>query len=563
MSEPPGTDTPGNQAARPGITPGLSFATVVQNGQVQAGGGGQGAGAATRPGDAPPMIKFSTFNTLSGGKLNINERPIQVVNETPDDNYLAYDIPADTSLPDWMQACSKIEIEDYSFVSVNPRAKVGIIMTDNVKDRATLEAASIFVRGKLAPRKRIIAHKDTLVYVNVSGFECCSLVALTQDIHDALSVYGKPLDIEFAATGYYVERRARALIDVSVTSIPGYVEIRGTKLNLAGNKVEETCSYCRDVGHHKHNCPKKRMPAIPSFPESAHATVNSAANRSVQGGRSNAGNRTSAGNRNNAGNRNSADGRSNVIVSSSDSSPLAKKHKRPRSQVDSATATQVVLPVATKITRKKSAAAPVGQKAAKSKPSKAPLAPIALAPGFITSFKSNASESAIPSNMSIVLSPTKSPSQPAASGGAQLGASLFGERVRPFTFPILTGDTADQSSAAQAAPAFNGSAGRLGTAAIQVSGQLSLGIAQTPPGNDGEEASGPFDDTMTTAAEHGDDSVMADEPTPVAADSTNQSTQPTSSDNVRASVQTIQGANGHERLLVGEVSSGGRGPSSN
>ncbi|KAJ1823789.1 hypothetical protein GGH91_000649 [Coemansia sp. RSA 2671] len=238
MPEPPSTDSPDDHA--------------------QAGGVGKGAVAGTRLGAVPPLIKFSTFNTLSGGKLDLNERPLQIVRDTLDDKYLAYDIPADTSLPDWMQACSKVEIEGYSFVSVNTRAKVGILSFGTDEDLARVEAATIFVKGKPVQRKRIQSYKDTLAHVYIYDFDADSLEGLTKDFYEALSLYGVVLDIEFEVSGSSVLARAKALVDMTVARIPGCVDIRGRRLGLSGKKVGLFCRYCREPGHHKKSCPKTK-----------------------------------------------------------------------------------------------------------------------------------------------------------------------------------------------------------------------------------------------------------------------------------------------------------------
>ncbi|KAJ2484841.1 hypothetical protein IWW37_006095, partial [Coemansia sp. RSA 2050] len=400
------------------------------------------------------MVKISTFNTLTGGKINVNEKPSQIVNEIPFTRYHAFDIPAGVSLLEWTNACTSVPTKELKQTVISPRTNTGILAVSTDEDLEALEAATICVRGKPVQRKRLFAFKDTLVYIYISGLDAAPIVSLTKDINDALSPYGKVLDIEFEVLDLCSVGKARALIDVSVSSIPGYVEIRGKQLGLSGKKVDQTCGYCRDTGHHKNSCPKKRTPEVPYLPNSANAAINSAANRPMHRSRNNVSNRTNASIRNNAGNRSRAEENSNALLFSRDASPPPKKSKRPRSHLDSVATAQTAKQAANPVIRKKGAKAPAVPTAAKPKSS------IVLSPGFITSFTSNANTSAVPNGMSTMLSPTKAPMQPTTSGSALLGARPAEKEVSPFTFLIPNEASADQTSIAQATPASNSSEGR-------------------------------------------------------------------------------------------------------
>ncbi|KAJ2728251.1 hypothetical protein IW152_006025 [Coemansia sp. BCRC 34962] len=218
MSESPGTDNPGTQPAWQGTTPGLSFATAVQNGRVQAGGTGHEAGqlAALRP-----MVKISTFNTLTGGKINVNEKPSQIVNEILFTRYHAFDIPAGVSLLEWTNACTSVPTKELKQTVISPRTNTGILAVSTDEDLEALEAATICVRGNPVQCKHLFAFKDTLVYIYISSLDAAPIVSLTKDINDALSPYGKVLDIKFKVLDLCSVGKARVLIDVSATSIPG------------------------------------------------------------------------------------------------------------------------------------------------------------------------------------------------------------------------------------------------------------------------------------------------------------------------------------------------------
>ncbi|KAJ2492573.1 hypothetical protein IWW37_001328 [Coemansia sp. RSA 2050] len=204
------------------------------------------------------MAKISTFNTLTGGKINVNEKPSQIVNEIPFTRYHAFDIPAGVSLLEWTNACTSVPTKELKQTVISPRMNTGILAVSTDEDLEALEAATICIRGKPVQCKRLFAFKDTLVYIYISGLDAAPIVRLTKDINDVLSPYGKVLDIEFEILDIEFEildlcsvGKARALIDVSVTSIPGYVEIHGKRLGLSDKKVDQTYGYFQDTGHHK------------------------------------------------------------------------------------------------------------------------------------------------------------------------------------------------------------------------------------------------------------------------------------------------------------------------
>ncbi|KAJ2055335.1 hypothetical protein GGI17_006676, partial [Coemansia sp. S146] len=440
MSEPPDTDNPGTQPERPETNPGQSYVVAVLNGQAQAGGAGRGAVAPAGQGalSAPKLVKFSTFNTLSGGELSYKELPPQVVGEIPYTRYCAYDIPIGISKIDWMTACFRVPTTVMKQTATNLRTNIGIVAVSNDEDLAILEATTLMVKGKPVPHKRIVVHKDSLVYVYISGLDAAPFESLTRDIYDALSFYGTILDIEFEALGNCSTSKARALIDVTATSIPGVVWIRGKKLNLSGKTVELRCTYCKESGHPNEDCPKKgelySLHAAKSSNE-ANAAVSQVNinNRNTTGSRNIAVNRNNEGSRNSTGNRNNTDSRENSATVVSDESPPPKKNKRPRTHKQSVARPQAN---ATTITA---------------------AAPTTPTPGFITSFVSPSTtpQSAIHNGMAIVLNPPNSPARLAASGSSQPGAMGTRKGGRSNTLPGSMSDPTNQSNATPVAPGSN------------------------------------------------------------------------------------------------------------
>ncbi|KAJ2819286.1 hypothetical protein GGI24_004835, partial [Coemansia furcata] len=245
MSDPSIPDNPGIPPGQPGIDPGQSFAVVARNGHIQTGGAGH-------EGDMPDwkgisklrkLVKFSTFNTLSGGELSCNELPIQIVSDIPFDHYCAYDIPANTMKSEWLDACAAIKTSDFRHAMQNPRSNIGIIGVCSAEDLAILEATTVVVKGKPVQRKRIVAHKDSLVYVNIAGMSSSTPTILTQDIRNALSFYGTIVDIEFEQWAGTLTTRARALIDANTAVIPGHVMVKGRKWMLSGKTIDPVCGY--------------------------------------------------------------------------------------------------------------------------------------------------------------------------------------------------------------------------------------------------------------------------------------------------------------------------------
>lgn len=212
---------------------------ALPNGYVQTGGLGRRALVATKSeaSHGLKLEKFSTFNTLSGGELNVKELPLQIVSTIPYTHYCAYSIPKGTSRIEWLDASLQFVSTDPVIAVTKPRTNVGIIAVCTDKDLATLEATTILVRGNPVPRKRLTAYTNSLTYVSISGLDAAPFASLTKDIYDALSSYGTVLDIEFEAMGNFSMGRAKALVNKNAPKIPKVVEVHGKSLRLYSNNL--------------------------------------------------------------------------------------------------------------------------------------------------------------------------------------------------------------------------------------------------------------------------------------------------------------------------------------
>ncbi|KAJ2817475.1 hypothetical protein GGI24_005386, partial [Coemansia furcata] len=245
MLDPSIPDNLGIPPGQPGIDPGQSFAVVARNGHIQMGGAGH-------EGDMPDwkgisklckLVKFSTFNTLSGGELSCNELPIQIISDILFNCYCAYDIPVNMMKAEWLDACAVIKTGDFCHAMQNPRSNISIIGVCSAEDLATLEATTVVVKGKPVQHQCIIAHKDSLVYINIAGMSSSTPMILTQDIDNALLFYGTILDIEFEQWAGTLMTRACALIDTNTAIIPGHIMVKGRKWTLSGKTINPVCSY--------------------------------------------------------------------------------------------------------------------------------------------------------------------------------------------------------------------------------------------------------------------------------------------------------------------------------
>ncbi|KAJ2815220.1 hypothetical protein FBU31_007005, partial [Coemansia sp. 'formosensis'] len=196
---------------------------------------------------------------LSGGEASCDKLPIQIVSNILFDHYCAYDIPADTTRYEWFLSNANMETADPRLAMLNSRSNIGIIGVCSAEDLAILESKTIMVKGKPVKRKRIIAHKDSLVYVNISGLSALPIATLTKEIRDTLSFYGTVVDIEFEQMAGCLVTKAHALIDANAATIPGHVTVKGRRWTLSGKTIDPVCGYCKEAGHRLDNCAKKHQ----------------------------------------------------------------------------------------------------------------------------------------------------------------------------------------------------------------------------------------------------------------------------------------------------------------
>ncbi|KAJ2823661.1 hypothetical protein FBU31_004211 [Coemansia sp. 'formosensis'] len=551
MSDPPSTNNPGIPPGRPGVDPGQSFAVVAWNGHVQMGGAGHGTvvpvwkGAST----ALNFVKFSTFNMLSGGEASCDELPIQIISDIPFDHYCAYDIPADTTRYEWFLSNVNMETADPCLAMLNSRSNIGIIGVCSAEDLAILEAKTIMVKGKPVKHKWIIAHKDSLVYVNIAGLSAMPMVTLTKEIRNALSFYGTIVDIEFEQMAGCLATKACALIDANAAIILGHIAVKGRRWTLSGKTINPVCSYCKEAGHCLDNCEKKlrqeqSMPAhtCPVAQINA-AMLNTAASRNTSGGRAATGNCTAP------------SGGNSTAGGADITSPPPKRPKRNSKKCKQSTA-------------EPSAPTPEGDRTLADMPtSDSNATPVTPTPSFITSFISNSSlpqsvllaQPPMHDGMVITISLSKAPPQLATSGHVQPEGANARKGARSNTLPISMMGPLELQTSTQEVLDVNNNQGMSYTATMQGNGQMSLGIACVPPNADGEDAPMLHMDATMAAAEHGVDSVLMETTQLAVGNVSSQPTQPNHNANVRAVVHTFQSENGSERLLVEEVSLGGGG----
>ncbi|KAJ2817367.1 hypothetical protein FBU31_006255, partial [Coemansia sp. 'formosensis'] len=319
-----------------------------------------------------------------------------------------------------------METADPCLAMLNSRSNIGIIGVCSAEDLAILESKTIMVKGKPVKCKQIIAHKDSLVYVNIAGLSARPIATLTKEIRDALSFYGTVVDIEFEQMAGCLATRARALIDANTAIIPGHVTVRGRKWTLSGKTIDPVCGYCKEAGHCLDNCTKKYqqdqlMPAPTRPIAQANASgLITAASRNTSGGRAATSNHTvpSGGNRAAAG---------AIITSPPPKRPKRSGKKRKQSVVEQRAHT------------------PEGNRLTAETPVTATTAePTTPPPRFITSFVSNSNapqpaSSAQPSQgdgMVITISPSKAPPQLATSGHVQPEGANARKGARSNTLPI-------------------------------------------------------------------------------------------------------------------------------
>ncbi|KAJ2801399.1 hypothetical protein H4S07_004950, partial [Coemansia furcata] len=294
------------------------------------------------------------------------------------------------------------------------------------EDLAILESKTIMVKGKPVKHKRIIAHKDSLVYVNIAGLSALPIATLTKEICDTLSFYGTVIDIEFEQMAGCLVTKAHALIDANAATIPGHVTVKGRRWTLSGKTIDPVCGYCKEAGHRLDNCAKKHqqdqsMPA-PTHPltQANASRISTAASRNTLGG--------------SAATRNCTVplGGDSTAAGATITSPPPKRSKRnSKKRKQSVVEQRAHTPEGNRMT----AVAPITATTAE---------PTTPPPRFITSFVSNSNapqlaSSAQPSQgdgMVITISPSKAPPQLATSGRVQPEGANARKGARSNTLPI-------------------------------------------------------------------------------------------------------------------------------
>ncbi|KAJ2754948.1 hypothetical protein GGI19_002034 [Coemansia pectinata] len=133
-------------------------------------------------------IRFSTFSVLSGGALDLAEKPAWVVAAIPYEYYCAYALPGKVSYDDFCTMLSSSGIDGINLFHVLPNVgvSIGIVGVQSSEELAILKKHTLCIRRQSLVTKRVIPFKDSLLDVSISPLEAASSEVNTKNIAQAL-----------------------------------------------------------------------------------------------------------------------------------------------------------------------------------------------------------------------------------------------------------------------------------------------------------------------------------------------------------------------------------------
>ncbi|KAJ2873957.1 hypothetical protein GGH93_002809 [Coemansia aciculifera] len=217
-------------------------------------------------------IRFSAFSVLSGGALDLAEKPAWVVAAIPYEYYCAvlsgceldlteyparvvaaipfehccaFDLPANTTRYDFCTILSNAEVGDIGLfhVLVNENTGIALVGVQSAKALAVLKKATISVRYKQVAARRAIAFNDRLLSIHISLLEAASYEDTTRNIYNALHPFGDVLDIAFSQTGITTDACATAIFTLrNDEGLPSQLRIGKNMATISSSKIiEDNC----------------------------------------------------------------------------------------------------------------------------------------------------------------------------------------------------------------------------------------------------------------------------------------------------------------------------------